>query len=40
MFSRSAMNCTDPFSDPLPVVVPAAYGGMGTVFFATVSERR
>jgi len=40
MFSRSAINCTDAPSDPLPVAVPATYGWLGAVFFAGVSERR
>ena len=40
IFSRSAINCTDALSGPLSVVVPAAYGWVGTVVVTTVSERR
>jgi hypothetical protein len=36
MFSRSAINCADALSGPLPVVVPAAYDWLGAVFFAAV----
>ncbi len=39
MFSRSAINYAYTLSDPLPVVVPAAYGGMGAVLFAAVSVK-